>query len=341
MEYKSLGLHRLAIIAVASAFAACSARNGHRPESLDTASIESLEKSDDLIAEQLLTYSQSKLSREQSRLFKFSGTTVSREPLTIVMHGNAIKRTLPGKTDLSFSIVRELMVYIHRQQFSPTQMQKQASSHHQQMLCVFDSYLSTDENTAESLSLFGAPVNGTYGLRKRTLVRQLSKPSTIETDTSYSAMAVQCEQVFQRELQTKNATIMSSFADNFSANIPKKDCTLPSAQIADGGDESCMDWFHEQFPGLSRTAVPRCEKIDGIGSNSGFCTVRAKYMTQCPIFLSRSLTYREVPEDETIYLASNPEKQQFFCDPLRNLVCRARKDASDRTFAVAGHCELP
>jgi hypothetical protein len=318
-----------------SEFAGCSARkNVVVATTLTSSEIVALEKSDQPIVAILSADSKSAVS-------KYSPNFHTRESLVLNVVGVPIRQTEVSKIDLTFDVVQEISIFVTTEGPQNQGVWPDTGDSDLKFICRFDSHLSIDDNVASALAMYGTPVNGSFGLRKRSQISQVSPVIHAGKGVSGSSLTKICADKFLTDFRKGNVTIMARFAENMNFNMPKERCRLAKAPRPESGDDSCLTWFHRQHADLAQLAVPRCLEIEELSGEEGFCAVRSKYMAPCPVFLNQDLAYAENPDDGSVELASDPINRQFFCDSERQQLCRARKNGGDRLFVVSGVCDTP
>jgi hypothetical protein len=278
-------------------------------------------------------------SREAEKIRKFAVVKSRIVPtaFTISALDSSVARLV--KQELVFNVVQELYLYVqedHRNTGSEAVTGKALSS---RLLCRLDTYLETTDIDLSQLTLFGIPIADNSALRKLTTDIYLSPVVERTDEIRGESISNLCMELITKGHENERLSRLARMAENFVAGVPVEPCSASDVKREIAGDATCQRWFAKLDANLKSTAVPRCIAMDGLSADSGFCALRGRFGTRCPLYMGRDSKILGQPEDSASSLLTDTGTRQYFCDAESHEVCKARRIPSDPLQQLIGRCD--
>lgn len=176
-------------------------------------------------------------------------------------------------------------------------------------ICQYSTYLSTNADLANNLTLFGGLLSDVYELKKATTL-------TIMKDTENDSNS--CLLIWENKIKNEVNEIYKKIGLSMYFNIPRKPCKIITLN---GSDTTCESWTQKYFPHLKKQYIGECAINESLSDDYGFCSLKGRINQPCPLFPLNTGSKLERPSDKTISLEFQTES--FYCSQNQNLQCQA------------------
>lgn len=212
-------------------------------------------------------------------------------------------------------------------------------------LCLFESYLWSNEYTASNLTAFGIPINHNFELKNLTQNTIISSLFEIEAKQDISNHRKACEKIYKNDFKNEAKYYLQSVSKNIRKNRPIVQCLVETKEnkqkltyTSPRGDPSCLTWFGLQDESSQSFGVARCIPSSE-GSTIGTCQMRSK--SHFPVLLLRGrngeiLTFK-TPHAK---LVSSPDIIAFACDETIHSSLKITQNGG-QLFSYEGYCTPP